>query len=320
MALVPIRQHLDRVQIVLTKNIPWSPHDFIRKISLEGDRTVYVEDLTRPINERDDLRFIYRYADGNELVIFAERLPWDSQFFGYEVAKLNGLFLLNDPYYNFRADYTVAVQALIEACQKRDVRYLFAVLDPRDIAGLRALGQIGFSLIETGCYYSMRLKDHKYKRRHACRIATPEDIESLSRTAQIMVNRYDRFHADPFISPQDADRLMYKWVEASIIESFADITLVPDIQNPTAFCTVKYHQDKWSKWNLKLSQPVLAAVSKELSGWYLKIASEINYHLKKIGVEHSFLKTQITNKSMIRVWEKLGYRFGRGEHVFRIVL
>ncbi len=69
-----------------------------------------------------------------------------------------------------------------------------------------------------------------------------------------------------------------------------------------------------------MAQPTFSAVSEEYRGWYLKLISEINYHLKEKGVEHAFLSTQATNKAVIRVWEKLGYSFGKMEHVLRIVL
>src|SRR5262249_10547996 len=160
-------------------------------------------------------------------------------------------------------------------------------------------------LIETRSYYHMALKDYNYPHRFSTRSAGPEDVASIAETAQMMVNIYDRFHADPAIQAADAERLMSKWVEASILEGFADVTIVENSTEPKSFCTVKYHRDKWERWGLKLSQPVFSAVSRESQGWYLKIISEINYHLKDvIGAEHSFLATQITNRAVIRVWEK----------------
>ena len=135
-----------------------------------------------------------------------------------------------------------------------------------------------------------------------------------------MVNPFDRFHADPAIDPKTTDRLMYRWVEASINEGFADITITPDVPQPGAFITAKYHKDKWQSWGLKLAQPVFGAVSPEHRGWYRKILSEINYHLRDIGAEYTYLCTQLTNKAVIWVWEGLGYRFGRGELIFRKLL
>jgi len=118
----------------------------------------------------------------------------------------------------------------------------------------------------------------------------------------------------------DADRLMERWVEASIAGGFADATIVPDVEEPEAFCTAKFHCEHWEGWRCKLSQPVLSAVSPRHKGWYMKIISELDEYLRGMGAEHSFLVTQITNNAVIHSWEKLGYRFGKGEHVFRKLL
>jgi hypothetical protein len=135
------------------------------------------------------------------------------------------------------------------------------------------------------------------------------------------VNPYDRFHADPFISKVDADRLMSKWVEASILEGFADITFVPDVtQQPRAFCTVRYHKAKWDRWRLRLSQPVFSAVGTEFKGWYKKLISEICYHLKELGAQHAYMATQATNSAVVWTWESLGYRYGKSEHILRKII
>ena len=52
----------------------------------------------------------------------------------------------------------------------------------------------------------------------------------------------------------------------------------------------------------------------------MRIISELDEHLRDIGAEHSFLITQLTNNAVIRCWEKLGYQFGKGEHIFRKLL
>ena len=318
--VIPLRQEKSGVRSILMENLPWSPLDFIRSISVEGDRAIHVDHLTREIDEENDLRLVCRYPNGEKLAVFAERLSWDSDFFGYGVGKLDSVFPLSPPFYRPYADYGDALSRMLEEARKKGIKYLFASVDPRDLATLRALGQLGFCLIETRSYYHMSVKDYEYKERYSIRVADENDVDRLGRTAQEMVNMYDRFHSDPFIRPEDADRLMYKWMQASIMEGFADVTIVPDFPNPTAFCTVKYHKDKWERWGLKLAQPVFSAVSPEYKGWYRKIISEINYHLRDLGAEHSYLITQITNIAVSWIWEGLGYRFGKGEHILRIIL
>jgi len=315
-----LRDRLDSIRDVLREHAPFSPTDFIRGISESGDRSIYAENLTRDLPEGDDLRFSALLDGGVEVGVFAERLPWDSDFFGYGVARLDAIFPLAAPYDQPRADFKVAVARLLDMARERGIRSLFASVQPRDLAVIRALGECGFSLIETRGYYHMPLGEYAYPDRFPVRTATGADAERLGHTARDMVNPYDRFHADPFIDPADADRLMVKWMQASIEEGFADVTIVPDDPDPTAFCTVKYHREHWDRWGLKIAQPVFSAVSREYRGWYRKLISEINYHLREIGAEHSYLITQITNIAVTWTWESLGYRYGRGEHIFRAVL
>jgi dTDP-4-amino-4,6-dideoxy-D-galactose acyltransferase len=310
---------LERIRRTLTKNIPWSPLDFIPGISLAGDKTIFVDRITSQLNEPDDLRFIYRVSDGDEVAVFAEKLPWDSEFFGYGVGRINGIFPLSAPYYSPYANYTDAIEALIRLSNEKGIKYLFAHVDPRDLALIRSLCKAGFVLIETRVFYHRDITNYEYKERYQVRAAKEEDIEILGSTAARMVNLYDRFHSDPFISRADADRLMYKWVEASIKENFADITIVPDHPRPTAFSTVKYHKTNWEKWKLKVAQIVLSAVAPEFKGWNRKIKSEIHHKLKDLGIERCYSTTQVTNRPMVRILEQLEYRFGKYHHVFGIV-
>src|SRR5688572_17365825 len=85
-----------------------SPRDFIRqpRAFAKADLNYYIDELTDDCPEEDDLRFICHETDF-DLAIFAKRLSWDSQFFGYEVARLNGIFPLGA--YQARRDYNAAV-------------------------------------------------------------------------------------------------------------------------------------------------------------------------------------------------------------------
>ncbi len=311
---------MEQVKGMLLEHLPWSPLDFIRAMPEESGKEAHVEYLTREIDSSNDLRFIGKLPNGADLAIFAEKLPWDTDFFGYGVGKLHGAYLLAQPMHQPHTDYSVALKEFIREAKQLDIKYLFATVDPRDLSLLRGLGELGFILLESRVFYHRSLLDFDNPERYPVRAATESDVERLGQVACDMVNIYDRFHADPFISPVSADRMMRKWVEASILESFADVTLVPDVTEPTAFCTIKYHVNSWPKWQLNLGQPVFGAVGPEFRGWYKKLISEVNYHLKEVGAQHTYLTTQITNRAVLRAWESLGYSFGKGEHILRIVL
>jgi dTDP-4-amino-4,6-dideoxy-D-galactose acyltransferase len=299
-------------------SLPWSPLDFVRGICVEGDRAVQAASLTRDIAPDDDLRFSFPLSAAGDVVVCAERLPWDSKFFGYGVARLHGVFPLNG--YRPDADYTPAIDALTAMARSRDVRYLFAVVDARDLPTSRGLTARGFSLIETRLHYHRSLRNYHHPRRFRCRAATEADLPCLTALARTVENPFDRFNADPFIAKSDIVRLMETWVRASLVQGFADATFIPDTASPGAMCTVKYHRDNAAAWSTSIAQLVLAMASPRPGNGLVGVISEVNYHLKDEGLDHVVFSTQLTNRSAIRVGEHLGFKFGKSEHVLRLVL
>lgn len=300
----------------LSAALPHAPHDFVPGLSPAGDRALLAERLLRPLPPEHDLRLLVDVGPAT-VAALAEVLPWDSDFFQLRTARLHGAFTLDAPPIG---DPRVAVEAVVAGARARDVRYLFAHADARDVPLARALGECGFAHLETRLFYHRALADYEWPERFATRLAGAADVPSLAETARRMVNRFDRFHADPALDPARVDALMRVWVENSILAGFADATLCADTPSPRAFCTARYHEASWSAWEKRLAQPVFSAVDTGMKGWYRRIISELTYHLRARGAEHAFMITQAANKAVIHVWESLGYRFGRGENVFRLLL
>lgn len=289
-------------------------HSFIRKVNADYDARLRAASMIRSLPPECDYRFVSGEQE-NERWVFLEKLAWDSEFFGRGMARFDGVIAPQGGGQDVARD-AAAIAEVLEKSFADGVDYVLGVIDAVDLHGVRTLSAAGFELIEVRCHYHMPLTTAPIDR-YATRLAIPADVPSLARAARVMVNPYDRFHADPAIAPADADRLMERWVEASVIGDFADATVVPDMEDPEAFCTAKYHRQHWDGWGLRLAQPVLSAVSPKHRGWYVKIISELNEHLRSVGAEHAWLITQITNNAVIRCWEKLGYQFGKGEYVFR---
>jgi hypothetical protein len=305
---------------LLLESVPWSPLDFIRGLSVEGDRAVQFEALTRDIDDVNDLRIVSPIGGSSEVAVFAERLPWDSAFFGYDVARLNGVFPMRRGGYSPDADYTPALRSLIRVAEERRIRYLFAVVDARDLPTFRALTALGFTFIETRLYHYLALRNYDYPRRFGARMARPSDVEALVETLQSVENPYDRFNSDPFIGHDHARRLIAAWIRASIVERFADATLIPDAARPSSLITAKYHHDKAAAWDAAVAQIVLALAAPGAENRFVGVVSELHYHLRDRGTEHVLFTTQITNRATLRIAQHFGYKFGRGEYVFRLLL
>ncbi len=307
------------IRSVLLENLPWSPLDFLRPIDTAGDRAIFLDSLLGEIKQQDDLRFVHHSPEG-ELAIFAEKLPWDSAFFGFGVGRINAVIPLQAPFFRPHADYRDALHQTISRAKERDIRYLLAFVDARNLAVVRGLGELGFALIETRAYDWANVTQYADPRRMPFRLAEPKDLPSLAHAAITAVNPFDRFHSDPFLPKEAVDRMMYKLVEAALCEGFVDAVLVPDVPEPKALITIRYHKDHWDKWKLKMAQLTLGAVAPEASGVGRHLVIEANYHLKELGIEYVYYSTQVANQLLTYNMGRHGYTFGKAEHVFRIVI
>lgn len=303
-----------------SEHLRFSPHDYVDGISRAGDRAFFAEQLTADLPEQDDLRFEANSDEGQPVAVVARRLPWDSDFFGFGVARLEGIFPLSDVDDPGRWNVANALEQLIKSARKRGIAYLFAAVDPRDLGVLRALGETWFALIESRLYHWGPIIVPEMTERFPVRRATLDDLPSLARTARETVNAFDRFHADPFFPRDRVDQLMERWVEESVRGTMADLVVVPDVASPSAFATYRYLKEGWPRWGIHLVQGVLSAVDPAYVGWMGRLGPEVNYHLKCQGATHSFGSTQVTNRSIIWFAQDSGGRMGKAEHIFRKLL
>jgi hypothetical protein len=312
----PLSRDLRRIRTRLLRRTDLGPHDFIREAPAGPDSRAGARELTAPLAKEDDFRLLAPSAAG-ALALFCRRLPWDSAFFGTSVARLDATIPLEGPRYPIREDLAPALACLDGALREGGVRQAFAIVDARDIAVARALARNGWAPVEARMTFYLPLSDVPEWGRYAVRRARPEDLPSLVATAVGTVNPYDRFHADPGVSPADADRMMAAWVEASMNGTFADAVLVPDAPAPTAFGTIRLPRGVRADAAFRPARFVLGAVGAAWKGWYVRIVAESCRLAREAGATHLLLDTQAANRAAIRTCEKLGFRYGRSSLVLR---
>jgi hypothetical protein len=303
---------INRIRQALEDRLVASPLDFMPRPA--AFRAAYIDDLLAGLGDDDDRSMIFT-QDDNQTAVLARYLAWDSAFFGRPVVRLQAIVPLQA---DGPATHQTAVAHFLSTLSAE--HYVLCTALPEDSLLLRALAGLRFDLLATQLTYHRPLATFKYPHRFNLRLARREDVAPLAVVARTSVNAYDRFHADPVLAEQAVDQLMAEWVRASVEDGFADAVFVPDVDDPRAFCTTNYHRADWPRWGHNLAQAgALAAVDPAARGWYLKLLAEITHHLKESGASHAYIKTQITNRAVIRVWEHLGYQYGRAEHVFRYV-
>ncbi len=251
--------------------------------------------------------------------LFLTDLEWDSRFFGVPTVRVE--FLEWNQSFVTPDLIATAISACLRDLLNRLGRfYLFVEIPSEDIFAIQAFNMAGARLVETRVsYYRTDIAEFEWPKRSPVRMAGLDDISDIRRVASTMRNRFDRFHADANMPSDKADEFLATFAENSI-RGFADFVLVPDSAdgNPGAFLTAKLMSLESEIYQQSIAKMVLSAVDETRSGWYVRLVAEMSYLFRDKGVRVAFMTTQSTNRAVIRVWERLGYRYGRCTHVMSI--
>ena len=292
----------------------YSPYSFLPGLNRELILKHCVLDVLATSSSSPSTTIVDIIVDGHQHLFFMKYLEWDSRYFNLETYKL--LFVLFD-----HQDYSVLRKAIASFIDKfRSLKgevYCFSEIPSEDIFLIQALNESGFKLVETRLTYYVDLRSYSYHSRYGVREATLEDLPNLTKTAGEMRNEFDRFHAETLIDRAKADQFLETYVEQSV-KGFADYTMVPGEEGvpPDAFLTANYLKDEWGAIGEKISKMVLSAVSSSTcKGWYLKLISEMAYHLRGIGADFAFMNTATPTRAVIHTYEKLGCKYGKTTHI-----
>jgi dTDP-4-amino-4,6-dideoxy-D-galactose acyltransferase len=290
----------------------YSRYNFLREIKQEKLIQIEVNKIDEWKSLSNNHRIINVEIENFQIYFYMRFLPWDTDFFLLETCKLHYVL------------YDCSFEILIKACEKfnKELRtlhaqYVFIEIPSEDIRLIQALNAAGFMLTETRLTYFNNSLDTYNFERFDVRPAKPEDIQELRMVASVMRNNYDRFHSDAVFLKDKADDFLAEYVDQAI-KGFCDIVLVPDTPGVKAhsFLTANYNKSEWNDLGYSVSKMVLSAVSSQTNkGWYIKLISEMTYHLKEIGAQAIYMSTQPTNRAVIKTWEKLGYKYGASTHI-----
>lgn len=297
-------------QIEFRKNelLHYAPTSFFRN-NVEESFNYFIEnDILSNIEERGKIHTVE--IDNTTYNFFYEYLEWDSIFFKIPTLKLNYILFEESNYKNL----LIAISDFKENIIKDS--YVFIEIPSEDIFVIQALNENLFRLVETRMTYFLDLKSFTNDR-YNVRQAKESDIENLKRVSSEMVNPFDRFHADVCLNSEIADQFLGVFAEESV-KGFADYVMVPNETNipSDSFLTAKYNKKWWDEIGVKVSKMVLSAVSSKTNqGWYIKLISEMAYHLREQGAEFALMHPASTNKAVIHSYEKLGCKLGKVSHI-----
>jgi len=267
-----------------------------------------VEDLTKD----KDVQLIKVSISGHIHIFFVKYLKWDSNYFNVKTLKLYYILYDHEEYNTLK----LAIASFKQILFNKENIYCFSEIPSEDIFTIQALNENGFKLVESRLTYYLDLNNHNFER-YEIRQANVKDISNLKQVAYMMRNKYDRFHAESKFNLIKSDEFLATYIEESI-KGLADFVIVPNEKNvnPDAFLTANYLKKDWEIIGENISKMVLSAVSSETcKGWYIKLISEMAYHLKDIGANYAFMHPATTNKAVIHTYERLGCKYGKCVHI-----
>jgi dTDP-4-amino-4,6-dideoxy-D-galactose acyltransferase len=291
----------------------YSPYNFLHDIdSARLSEKTFIEPLLQEISD-GTCKIEEVIEDGQNHYVIYKNLKWDSGYFKFSVNRIE--FILFD-HHEIKI-LNRAIKRFVNRVIKPG-EYFFFNVPCEETVLIQALSQTGFSLVETRLNYYMPDIPHYEAPRCNVRKANADDIPILKKVAIKMRNKYDRVHADPAFTTEEADAYLGTFIEESV-KGFADMVIIPDIPDikPFGFLAANYPHNVLGNNIAKL---VLAAIDNSAyRGWLFNLLSEVIYELKGYSTDYLTTITQASNHQAIHTWEKAGFKLGYTTHIYSFI-
>ncbi len=245
-----------------------------------------------------------------------EPLEWDTRMLGRPAARVNWLIASGDYQTGLERKRQLLDRLLEDAC-RRGVEHLTARVAANDPSSIHALQSRGFVLLDSIVTFSRpSTAPADPSGGVAVRLWRSGDLESLRRIAASSFS-CDRYHADPEIPNEVADRLHADWIENSC-RGFADAVLVAELEElpggVAGFTTVKIDRPAAQELGVRIAAIVLVATDQRargrgiggmLTGAAIEWCRTQAVHIVEVG-------TQLRNVRACRLYAAMGFQIVDG--------
>jgi len=221
-----------------------------------------------------------------------EKLPWDSAFFGINIARVSGDTL-----------NSAQAAAIDTWCAAEKMACLYFLARSDDPATVRTAEEHGYSLVdirvelERAITQSSALSPQHFSPVRPATAAALPELESIARTSFTD----SRFYADAHFPRDKCDALYVRWVQESVRE-FADITLIVEQEKQVAgFVTCKVQN---GAGNIGLVGVDARFRGKGLGSTLMQAA--VSWFASK-GVTRVTVVTQARNIASQRLYQRCGF-------------
>ena len=301
----------------LAERYEFKPYRNYRVLSRQRQSAVLCAELDRAMAGPDSVTTVA--GSGNaEAVAVCRLLPWDSQFFGVRMARLD---------YVLRAgagDRTAigdAVAAAVEWCRAKGVQHVAARLDVADTSAIYALEDQAFRLMDalvTYIYHPKRPPPPRVKEVGTLRPFEPSDTDEIIEiTREAYQGFRGRFHLDPHLPQQRSDELYIEWARQCCAGRMADRIFVSEDSRGRlhGWASVRLVEPVSSTGGVRIFAGSLGACRRDRPGAYAGLirAAAAENHAAGAVTE---AQTQNYNFPTVRVYEAVGAQYVRADYTF----
>lgn len=266
--------------------------------------------------------FCLAAREQNEVVglISIEKLNWDTEHFGFPIAKISHLLSRGDYQASFEVKKKL-ISAALKKCYLNLLLHLSARVNKEDLASIHALESSSFLLMDVLVTYFFDFRKQSIGKPLGAfhvRPYKPSEILRLSEIAQICFGdenvATDRFHADPTLPRSKSDLLYVKWLVASAQEPSSEILVVEWDGKPVGFNICKIGKSVNDQLGLRIGVIELTAVHPSMRGKQVA-TSLLEASLAWFSGKVDLVETggQASNYAIQRAWVRTGFKVVRSQ-------
>lgn len=245
-------------------------------------------------------------------------LEWDSKHFDQNMRQIT--YLITEGVYSEAIKIKNSLlKAILKYNKKIDNAHLSCRIDTADITSIHVLESVGFKLMDTIVTWIFKpvINVPKYKNIYAVRDFQEKDLKELMALAK---HRFfmNRFHLDPNIPNDKADKMYVEWVKNYCINSTKENSKVKVAENKNGvagFLAYRLNKEMEKITGYKIIGQGLMAVKPSAKGASVSL---INATIKDVILDYDFAEFDglITNYEAMKIYEAFNFKIIRSKHTF----
>lgn len=313
-ALRPLRECPTDAVRRLVEAFPFKAYRQYRTYSRREQAEILAAEIGSALAARGECSMAVGDGDLRAAAV-ARPLPWDSEYFGVPMGRID--VVLASPECA-AAERHAVVAATCAAARAGGLRHLTARVDVGDLETLAVLEDHGFRTMDAlGTYILRRGKDVAREVRSVgpLRPATPSDADAiLAITREAYQGYRGRFHLDPHLPRERADRFYEAWASQCLSGAMADVVMVSE---DSAGRVIGYLAHRRREPASSIGTPIygggLGACRRDAPGAYASLIRDSALWAHDQGAVAE-CQTQLANFPVIRVYESVGFHYARAEY------